>query len=81
MIDKRRYSELELRVIDELMVSIDPLVMNEQEEWTEFNRIANFIGIEADDVQNIYKKWQFDKIRDDMFEMHKRFNQKKTVNS
>ena len=47
MIDKRRYTELELRVVDELAESIDPIVMTEQEQWTEFNRIANFIGIEA----------------------------------
>tara|TARA_Y100001937_G_C7027882_1_gene288667 strand:+ start:420 stop:662 length:243 start_codon:yes stop_codon:yes gene_type:complete len=74
--DKSRYTELELRIIGELKESIDPLIMNEQEQWIEFNRIANFIGVEAEDVQNVYKTWQFDKIRDDMDEMHERFNKK-----
>ena len=76
MIDKRRYTELELRVVDELAESIDPIVMTEQEQWTEFNRIANFIGIEAEEVQEIFEKWQFDKVRDSMMEMDRAFRKK-----
>ena len=76
MIDKRRYTKLELRIIDELKESIDPVVMNEQEEWVEFTRIPNFIGVEADEVQTVYDKWQFDKVRDSMFEMDRRFKEK-----
>ena len=76
MIDKRRYTELELRVVDELAESIDPIVMTEQEQWTEFNRIANFIRIEAEEVQEIFDKWQFDKVRDSMMEMDRRFREK-----
>ena len=56
--DTTRYTDLELRVIDELETSIDPILMNEQEQWTEFVRIAHFvIGIEVEEVQEIYKKW------------------------
>tara|TARA_S200000501_G_C20429455_1_gene571627 strand:- start:238 stop:495 length:258 start_codon:yes stop_codon:yes gene_type:complete len=76
MIDKRRYTKLELRIIDELKESIDPVVMNEQEEWVEFTRISNFIGVEADEVKTVYDKWQFDKVRDSMFEMDRRFKEK-----
>ena len=79
MIDKRRYTELELRVVDELAESIDPIVMTEQEQWTEFNRIANFIGIEAEEVQEIFEKWQFDKVRDSMMEMDRAFRKKNLI--
>ena len=49
--------------------------MNEQEQWTEFVRIAHFvIGIEAEEVQEIYKKWQFDKVRDNISEISKRLS-------
>ena len=57
---------LEMTVIEELRKSYDPVLMNEQEIWIEYNRIANAIGIEAEDVQRICKDWQFDKIREDM---------------
>ena len=71
--DTTRYTDLELRVIDELETSIDPVLMNEQEQWIEFVRIAHFvIGIEAEEVQEIYKKWQFDKVSDDISEISKR---------
>ena len=71
--DTTRYTDLELKVIDELETSIDPVLMNEQEQWIEFVRIAHFvIGIEAEEVQEIYKKWQFDKVSDDISEISKR---------
>ena len=73
--DTSKYTDLELRVIDELKTSIDPVLMNEQEQWIEFVRIAHFvIGIEAEEVQEIYKKWQFDKIRDNISEISKRLS-------
>ena len=73
--DTTRYTDLELKVIDELETSIDPVLMNEQEQWTEFVRIAHFvIGIEAEEVQEIYKKWQFDKVRDNISEISKRLS-------
>ena len=55
--DTTRYTDLELRIIDELETSIDPILMNEQEQWTEFVRIIHFvIGIDPEEVQEIYKK-------------------------
>ena len=73
--DTSKYTDLELRVIDELKTSIDPVLMNEQEQWIEFVRIAHFvIGIEAEEVQEIYKKWQFDKIRDNISDISKRLS-------
>ncbi len=73
--DTTRYTDLELRVIDELETSIDPVLMNEQEQWTEFVRIEHFvIGIEAEEGQEIYKKWQFDKVRDNISEISKRLS-------
>ena len=73
--DTSNYTDLELRVIDELETSIDPILMNEPEQWTEFVRIAHFvIGIEAEEVQEIYKKWQFDKVRDNISEISKRLS-------
>ena len=73
--DTSNYTDLELRVIDELETSIDPILMNEQEQWIEFVRIAHFvIGIEAEEVQEIYKKWQFDKVRDNISEISKRLS-------
>ena len=71
--DTSKYTDLELRVIDELKTSIGPVLKNEQEQWIEFVRIAHFvIGIEAEEVQEIYKKWQFDKVSDDISEISKR---------
>ena len=73
--DTSKYTDLELRVIDELKTSIDPVLMNEQEQWIEFVRIAHFvIGIEAEEVQEIYKKWQFDKVRQKKTEISKRLS-------
>ena len=73
--DTSKYTDLELKVIDELKTSIDPVLMNEQEQWIEFVRIAHFvIGIEAEEVQEIYKKWQFDKVRDNISEISKRLS-------
>ena len=73
--DTSRYTDLELRVIDELKTSIDPVLMNEQEQWIEFVRIAHFvIGVEAEEVQEIYKKWQFDKVRDNISDISKRLS-------
>ena len=73
--DTSKYTDLELKVIDELKTSIDPILMNEQEQWIEFVRIAHFvIGIEAEEVQEIYKKWQFDKVRDNISEISKRLS-------
>ena len=69
-------SIIESRVIEELKKSYDPVLMNEQEIWVEYNRIANSIGVEAEDVQRICEKWQFDKIREDMAEMDKSINKK-----
>ena len=65
---------LELKTIDELKTSIDPVLMNEQEQWTEFVRIITFvIGIETEEVQEIYKKnEQFDIIRDNISEISTR---------
>jgi|LUMJ01.1.fsa_nt_gb uncharacterized membrane protein YgaE (UPF0421/DUF939 family) len=71
------YTEAESRVIKELENSYDPILMNEQEVWIEFNRIANIFRIEAEDVKRICEKWQFDKIRKDMEEISKSVNTKK----
>ena len=71
------YTEAESRVIKELENSYDPILMNEQEVWVEFNRIANIFRIEAEDVKRICEKWQFDKIRKDMEEISKSVNMKK----
>jgi hypothetical protein len=48
------YTEAESRVIKELENSYDPILMNEQEVWIEFNRIANIFRIEAEDVKRRY---------------------------
>ena len=60
--DTTRYTDLELKVIDELETSIDPVLMNEQEQWTEFVRISNAIGIEAFEVKDICERWMKDEV-------------------
>ena len=59
-------SIIESKVIEELKKSYDPILMNEQEIYDDYNRIANSVGIEIEDVERICKDWQFDKIREDM---------------
>jgi hypothetical protein len=73
------FTRLELFVIDELKEVYDPIIMNEQEQWIEFNRIANHIGIEADEVKIICDKWVQSQIDKEMKEMDIRFYYQKKV--
>ena len=73
------FTRLELLVIDELKEVYDPIIMNEQEQWIEFNRIANHIGIEADEVKIICDKWVQSQIDREMKEMDIRFYYQKKV--
>ena len=73
------FTRLELLVIDELNEVYDPIIMNEQEQWIEFNRIANHIGIEADEVKIICDKWVQSQIDKEMKEMDIRFYYQKKV--
>ena len=63
------FTRLELLVIDELKEVYDPIIMNEQEQWIEFNRIANHNGIEADEVKIICDKWVQSQIDREMKEL------------
>ena len=73
------FTRLELLVIDELKEVYDPIIMNEQEQWIEFNRIANHIGIEADEVKIICDKWVQSQIDKEMKEMDIRFYYQKNI--
>ena len=78
MIDKD-YTKLELLVIGELKEVFDPIIMNEQEQYIEFNRIANSIGIEADEVKDIYEKWIYIETDREMKELDMRFYYQKNI--
>jgi len=78
MIDKD-YTKLELLVIGELKEVFDPIIMNEQEQYIEFNRIANSIGIEADEVKDIYEKWISIETDREMKELDMRFYYQKNI--
>ena len=73
------FTRLELLVIDELKEVYDPIIMNEQEQWIEFNRIANHIGIEADEVKIICDKWVQSQIDKEMKELDMRFYYQKNI--
>ena len=73
------FTRLELLVIDELKEVYDPIIMNEQEQWIEFNRIANHIGIEADEVKIICDKWVQSRIDREMKELDMRFYYQKNI--
>ena len=73
------FTRLELLVIDELKEVYDPIIMNEQEQWIEFNRIANHIGIEADEVKIICNKWIQSQIDREMKELDMRFYYQKNI--
>ena len=85
MIDKRRYTELELKVVDrledELYALGDPIITNSEWEQEIFTKISNSIGIEADEVEAIHEKWQFDKVRDSMMETDRRYKEKTSEKS
>tara|TARA_Y100000741_G_C18004046_1_gene457335 strand:+ start:261 stop:518 length:258 start_codon:yes stop_codon:yes gene_type:complete len=85
MIDKRRYTELELRVVDrledELYALGDPIIIDSEWEQDMFTKISNSIGIEADEVEAIHEKWQFDKVRDSMMETDRAFKEKTSEKS
>ena len=68
------YTKLESKLIEELIKVFDPLLLNDQEQYTEYQRIANSLGIEAEDVVSICYRWQGDKIREDMKEIGSRKN-------
>ena len=42
---------------------------------------TNSIGIEADEVEAIHEKWQFDKVRDSMMETDRAFKEKTSEKS
>ena len=46
-----------------------------------FTKISNSIGIEADEVEAIHEKWQFDKVRDSMMETDRAFKEKTSEKS
>ena len=73
------FTRLELLVVDELKEVYDPIIMNEQEQWIEFNRIANHIGIEADEVKIICDKWVQSQIDREMKELDMRFYYQKNI--
>ena len=73
------FTRLELLVIDELKEVYDPIIMNEQEQWIEFNRIANHIGIEADEVKIICDKWVQSQIDREMKKLDMRFYYQKNI--
>ena len=73
------FTRLELLVIDELKEVYDPIIMNEQEQWIEFNRIANHIGIEVDEVKIICDKWVQSQIDREMKELDMRFYYQKNI--
>ena len=73
------FTRLELLVIDELKEVYAPIIMNEQEQWIEFNRIANHIGIEADEVKIICDKWVQSQIDREMKELDMRFYYQKNI--
>ena len=73
------FTRLELLVIDELKEVYDPIIMNEQEQRIEFNRIANHIGIEADEVKIICDKWVQSQIDREMKELDMRFYYQKNI--
>ena len=73
------FTRVELLVIDELKEVYDPIIMNEQEQWIEFNRIANHIGIEADEVKIICDKWVQSQIDREMKELDMRFYYQKNI--
>ena len=73
------FTRLELLVIDELKEVYDPIIMNEQEQWIEFNRIAYHIGIEADEVKFICDKCVQSKIDKEMKELDMRFYYQKNI--
>ena len=73
------FTRLELLVIDELKEVYDPIIMNEQEQWIEFNRIATHIGIEADEVKIICDKWVQSQIDREMKELDMRFYYQKNI--
>ena len=73
------FTRLELLVIDELKELYDPIIMNEQEQWIDFNRIANHIGIEADEVKIICDKWVQSQIDREMKELDMRFYYQKNI--
>ena len=55
--NSNKFTEMEYRVIDELKVVYDPVVMTEEEEHIEFVRIGNAIGVEAFEVIETCERW------------------------
>jgi len=52
-----KFTKMEQSVIGELKEVYDPVIMTEEEIYTEFVRISNAIGIEAFEVKDICERW------------------------
>ncbi len=69
-----KFTKMEQSVIGELKEVYDPVIMTEEEIYTEFVRISNAIGIEAFEVKDICERWMREELLLSIEQTNKHFS-------
>jgi len=73
-----KFTKMEQSVIGELKEVYDPVIMTEEEIYTEFVRISNAIGIEAFEVKDICERWMREELLLSIEQTNKHFSSDNT---
>ena len=73
-----KFTKMEQSVIGELKEVYDPVIMTEEEIYTEFVRIGNAIGIEAFEVKDICERWMREELLLSIEQTNKHFSSDNT---
>ena len=73
-----KFTKMEQSVISELKEVYDPVIMTEEEIYTEFVRISNAIGIEAFEVKDICERWMREELLLSIEQTNKHFSSDNT---
>jgi len=69
-----KFTKMEQSVISELKEVYDPVIMTEEEIYTEFVRISNAIGIEAFEVKDICERWMREEVLKSLEQTNRHFS-------
>ena len=69
-----KFTKMEQSVIGELKEVYDPVIMTEEEIYTEFVRISNAIGIEAFEVKDICGRWMREEVLKSLEQTNRHFS-------
>ena len=73
-----KFTKMEQSVIGELKEVYDPVIMTEEEIYTEFVRISNAIGVEVFEVKAICERWMREELLTSIEQTNRHFSSDNT---